>query len=81
MERSIYRRSETPFMFPPNSKNIPAAPVLKAGDRVRVRGREWVGVGRVLALDADERLVWLSFGGMDGWWARMDLVKINPSVE
>ena len=77
----LMRRSEWPLLFPPNSKNIPAALVLKVGDRVQVRGCERLGVARVTALDADERLVWLSFGGLDGWWARMDLVKIDPSVE
>ena len=65
------------MMFPPDSKNIPAAPVLSVGDRVRVRGRERMGTARVIALDADQRLVWLSFSGMDGWWARMDLVKVE----
>lgn len=68
-------REDFPMMFPPNSKNIPAAPVLQAGNRVRVRGCERMGVGTVITNDADERLVWVSFGGMSGWWARMDLVK------
>ncbi len=77
----LTRRSEWPFLFPPNSKNIPAAPVLKVGDRVRIRGRERLGVARVTALDADQRLVWLSFSGLDGWWARMDLMKEEPNSE
>lgn len=69
------RRSDLPFLFPLCSRYAPPPPVLKVGDRVRVRGREGLGVGTVISFDADQRLVWLSFGGMDGWWARMDLMK------
>lgn len=47
----------------------------RMGDRVKIRGRERFGVGTVISFDADYRLVRLSFSGMDGWWARMDLMK------
>jgi len=70
----LSRRSNAPFMFPPNSKNIPPAPVLKVGDRVRVREKAQLGVGTVISFDY--RLVKVSFsGGLLGWWARMDLVR------
>lgn len=66
------------FMFPPSVKNAPAAPVLKTGDRVRVREKAQLGVGTVISFDVDYRLVKVSFsGGLLGWWARMDLVKVE----
>lgn len=68
------RRSDKPLMFPPCSRYAPPPPVLKVGDRVRIRGCERLGVATVISFDADYRLVRLSFSGMDGWWARMDLV-------
>lgn len=75
--REINRRSEYPFMFPANSRNAPPAPVLKVGDRVKVLGCEGIGAGTVVSFNEDGRLARVSFSGIDGWWARMDLVKVE----
>ena len=75
--REINKRSEYPFMFPANSRNAPPAPVLKVGDRVKVLGREGMGAGTVVSFNEDGRLARVSFSGIDGWWARMDLAKVE----
>jgi hypothetical protein len=64
-------------LFPPNSKRADPLPVLKIGDRVRVKGREWLGCGTVISFDKDGRLINLSFASVTGWWNRADLRVIR----